>query len=49
MTTSTTFRRFDMEALVIWIVAIAALLLLDASALLWGVDSRETMPDDHHR
>jgi nitrogen fixation-related uncharacterized protein len=38
-----------MEALIIWIVVIAALLVLDASALLWGVDSRDSMPDDHRR
>ena len=49
MTTWTAPRRFDMETLVIWIVAIAALLVLDASALLWGVDSRDPMPDDHRR
>ena len=38
-----------MDTLIIWIIAIAALLLLDAGAMLWGVDSRDPMPDDHHR
>ena len=38
-----------METLIFWIVVIAALLVLDASAMLWGVDSRDRMPDDHRR
>jgi hypothetical protein len=38
-----------MDTLFIWIVAIAALLVLDASAMLWGVDSRDRLPDDHRR
>jgi hypothetical protein len=38
-----------MDTLFVWIIVIAALLALDAGALRWGVDSREAMPDDHHR
>ena len=38
-----------METLFIWIVVIAALVALDAGALIWGVDSRDPMPDDHRR
>ena len=38
-----------MEMLLVWIVAIVALIVLDAGALLWGVDSRDPMPDDHRR
>jgi hypothetical protein len=38
-----------METLFVWIVVIAALLALDAGALLWGTDSRDPLPDDHHR
>jgi hypothetical protein len=49
MTTSTSPRRLEMEPLFIWIVIVAALVALDASALLWGADSRDRLPDDHHR
>lgn len=38
-----------METLIVWIVAIGALLVLDVGALRWGVDSREPLPDDHRR
>ncbi len=38
-----------METLFVWIVVIAALIALDAGALRWGVDSRDPLPDDHHR
>lgn len=38
-----------MDTLFVWIIIIAALLALDAGALLWGVDSRDPMPDDHRR
>jgi nitrogen fixation-related uncharacterized protein len=38
-----------METLFIWIVIVAALVALDASALLWGADSRDRLPDDHRR
>ena len=38
-----------METLLVWIFAIVALIVLDAGALLWGVDSRDPMPDDHRR
>ena len=46
---STPNRRPDMDTLFVWIIIIAALLALDAGALLWGVDSRDPMPDDHRR
>lgn len=42
-------RRLDMETLFIWIVIIAALIVLDAGALRWGTDSRDALPDDHRR
>ena len=38
-----------METLFVWIVVVVALLALDVGALTWGVDSRDPMPDDHHR
>jgi len=38
-----------MEMLFVWIIAIAVLIVLDAGALLWGVDSRDALPDDHRR
>jgi hypothetical protein len=49
MTTSTSPRRLEMEPLFVWILIIAALLLLDAGALRWGADSRDQLPDDHRR
>jgi hypothetical protein len=38
-----------MEALLVSIIVIVALIALDAGALLWGTDSRDPLPDDHHR
>ena len=50
MTTSKSPRTLvPMETLIVWIVLIAALVALDAGALRWGVDSRDALPDDHHR
>ena len=49
MTVSTSSWRLDMETLFVWIVVIAALIALDAGALHWGVDSRDSLPDDHRR
>jgi hypothetical protein len=50
MTTSTSpSEAREMETLLIWIVVIGALIALDASALRWGVDSRDRLPDDHRR
>jgi hypothetical protein len=37
----------NMEPLFAWIVLIAALVALDVAALRWGVDSRDSLPDDH--
>lgn len=45
--------RSEMEtlfvSLVVVITLVAALVAMDAGALLWGVDSRDVMPDDHRR
>ena len=49
MTVSTSPWRLDMETLFVWIVVIAALIALDAGAIRWGVDSRDSLPDDHRR
>ena len=49
MTVTTSPWRLEMETLFVWIIAIVALIVLDAGALLWGVNSRDPMPDDHHR
>ncbi len=49
MSVSTSSWRLAMETLIVWIVVIAALIVLDAGALLWGVDSRDPLPDDHRR
>jgi len=38
-----------MEPLLVLIIVIGALIALDASALRWGVDSRDCLPDDHRR
>jgi nitrogen fixation-related uncharacterized protein len=38
-----------MEAIIMMIVLIAALLSVGGAALLWGADSRDPMPDDHRR
>jgi hypothetical protein len=37
------------EALLVIIVAVAGLAAFDIAALRWGVDSRPTLGDDHHR
>jgi hypothetical protein len=39
----------DMDTLFILLIVIAALLAFDLGALTWGVDSRDRLPDDHHR
>jgi hypothetical protein len=39
----------DMDTLFVWLILIAALLAFDLGALTWGVDSRDRLPDDHHR
>jgi hypothetical protein len=46
---SNTVEAREMEILLVWIVVIGALIALDASALRWGVDSRDRLPDDHRR
>jgi hypothetical protein len=38
-----------MEAIVTLIAIVGSLLLLDLFAGAFGVDSRDTLPDDHHR
>jgi nitrogen fixation-related uncharacterized protein len=38
-----------MEALIIIIVIVASLVGLDLAAMSWGVDSRESVGDDHAR
>jgi hypothetical protein len=38
-----------MEPLLVLIVVIGALVVVDTSALRWGVDSRDRLPDDHRR
>jgi hypothetical protein len=41
-----------MEALVMFVavlIGMMALVAFDFAALRWGVDSREFLPDDHHR
>jgi len=38
-----------MEPLLVLVIVIGALIALDASALHWGVDSRDSLPDDHRR
>ena len=49
MVVSTSPWRLAMETLFVWIVVIAALIALDAGALRWGADSRDSLPDDHRR
>jgi hypothetical protein len=49
MTASTSPGRLEMEMLFVWIVVIATLVALDAGALRWGTDSRDSLPDDHRR
>lgn len=38
-----------MEAIVMVLILIIGLMILGASSLRWGVDSRPAMPDDHTR
>ena len=38
-----------MEALVMVLIIVISLVLLDAASITWGVDSRDTLPDDHRR
>jgi hypothetical protein len=38
-----------MEAIVVLLTLIAGLAAFDVAALRWGADSRELLPDDHHR
>jgi hypothetical protein len=38
-----------MEAIVVLLTLIAGLVAFDVAALRWGADSRELLPDDHHR
>jgi hypothetical protein len=38
-----------MEAIVMFVILIVALMGLDVAALTWGADSRGTLPDDHAR
>jgi hypothetical protein len=38
-----------MDALIALLAAVAALVALDLAAVTWGVDSRETIGDDHAR
>ena len=38
-----------MEPIVILVGIISALVMLDLAAVTFGVDSRDSMPDDHRR
>jgi len=38
-----------MAALIFVAIVIIGLAALDAAALNWGVDSRDSLPDDHRR
>ena len=38
-----------MEALVMVLIIVIALVMLDATSITWGADSRDTLPDDHRR
>jgi len=38
-----------MDALVMFFIVVGGLLTLDLAATTWGVDSRDSMPDDHRR
>jgi hypothetical protein len=38
-----------MEAIVMFLAVIIGLIGLDLAALRWGVDSRSSLQDDHHR
>lgn len=39
----------QMDALMFLVVVVAGLVVFDVAALTRGVDSRDTMPDDHRR
>jgi hypothetical protein len=43
------FRRNGMEALIALFTIVGSWLVLDAFALRYGADSRDTLPDDHQR
>ena len=38
-----------MEAIVMFVVLVIGLGAFDAAAVAWGEDSRDKLPDDHHR
>ncbi len=38
-----------MEFMIMFAILIAGLMGLDAAALNWGADSRDSLPDDHTR
>jgi hypothetical protein len=38
-----------MEMLAVLVLIVAALAASDAAAAAWGADTRDAMPDDHHR
>jgi hypothetical protein len=38
-----------MEFIIMFAILIAGLMGLDAAALNWGADSRDSLPDDHTR
>lgn len=38
-----------MEAIVTLLALIVGLAAFDLAAFTWGVDSRDVIPDDHHR
>jgi len=42
-------RESPMEALITFAAILIGLLGLDVAALRWGVDSRDSLPDDHTR
>lgn len=38
-----------MEAIILLLALVTGLSAFDLAALRWGADSRELLPDDHHR
>lgn len=42
-------RRTDMDLLILTSIIVGGLALFDLAAERWGVDSRDALPDDHHR
>ena len=38
-----------MDLLLVAIAVVGGLAAFDLAALRWGVDSRDALPDDHHR